>query len=136
MPDELKFYVMAVTECLIGDVYLDGRSPKHDYYHAVFEDDGQTGYLYAYDLRIKEQPILDSIHIYNVHNEEREKLHLFQIVWSADGLKVALFINCYPHAVFDFEAKRGYCRSNFAFPTPEFAKHSHEWTDECLDWFN
>ncbi|MGH2639336.1 MAG: DUF2251 domain-containing protein, partial [Rhabdochlamydiaceae bacterium] len=97
---------------------------------------GQTGYLYAYDLRNEEQPILDALHIYNVQNiVDRENPSLFQIFWSSDGLKAALFINNYPHAVFDLEFQRGYCRTNFPIPSPQFAKHSHEWTDECLIWF-
>jgi hypothetical protein len=31
----------------------------------VFEDDGETGYFYAMDLRREEQ-IVDAVHIYNV----------------------------------------------------------------------
>jgi hypothetical protein len=136
MTDQPKVFLMAQTTCLVGDIFLDGPSPKIDHYHVVFEDDGNTGYLYAYDLRNEKQPILDALHIYNVQNiEDREKPSLFQIFWSSDGLKAALFINHYPHAVFDLESQRGYCRTNFPPTNPQITKYSHEWTDECLNWF-
>lgn len=131
---ESKPFLVAEAECPIGDVYLDGPSPLHPHFHGVFEDNGQTGSFYAYDLRIEEQPIVDAIHVYNNENiTDGAKPSLFQIIWSRDGLKTALFINDYPHAVFDFESKRGYCRTNVCFPTPGFT--NHEWTDECLRWF-
>ncbi len=59
---------------------------------------------------------------------------LFQIIWSSSGLKGALFINNYPHAVFDLENRRGYCRTNFPPPDPKFTMYSHEWHDDCLNW--
>ncbi len=68
---------------------------------AVFEDDGQTGYFYALDRSRKDMPILDAVHIYNAENvTDRERPSVFQIVWTADGTKTALYINDYPHAVF------------------------------------
>ncbi len=62
------------------------------------------------------------------------------ILWSGDGIKCALLINAYPHAAFDFEAKRGYCRTNF----PNFPKTSagcwdssdHHWSDEAIAWLD
>jgi hypothetical protein len=36
-----------------------------------------------------------------------------EILWSADRLKSALLINHLAYAVFDFFARRGYCRTNF-----------------------
>ncbi len=136
MTEQPKAFLMAETTCVLGDVFIDGPSPKVDHYHAVFEDDGVTGYFYAYDLRNEAQPILDALHIYDVQNiVDREKPSLFQIIWSSDGLKSALFINNYPHAVFDLESQRGWCRSNFPPPNPQFTQYSHEWTDECLVWF-
>lgn len=35
----------------------------------VFEDDGQTGYFYAFDPTKGEMPIIDTLHIYNVENK-------------------------------------------------------------------
>jgi hypothetical protein len=33
---------------------------------AVFEDDGQAGYLYALDMSAAGNPMQDALHIYNV----------------------------------------------------------------------
>lgn len=127
-------FLMAQIETPIGNIFLDGVSPKYDNYHLIFEDNGETGYLYAYDTNV-EQPILDALHIYNVHDvSDKEIPSLFQIVWSSDGLKGVLLINDYPHAVFDLENRRGYCRTNFPTPDPKFTIHSHEWHDDCLNW--
>jgi hypothetical protein len=115
---------------------LEGASPLTNFV-AVFEDDGDTGYLYGLDRSGADQPILDALHIYNVSAiSDRSLPSKFQIVWSADGLKAALYINDYPHAAFDFAARRGYCRSNFPPPSPAFAAYSHEWSDSVLTFFH
>jgi hypothetical protein len=70
---------------------------------------------------------------------DRQIESIAEILWSADGLKSALLINGYPHAVFDFAGKRGYCRNNF----PKFQKASqsdwiasaHEWDDSVMEHF-
>lgn len=114
---------------------LDSKSPKNAF-AVVFEDDGDTGYLYALDTTREGQPVLDAVSIYDVKNvTDRDKPSKFVIVWSPDGLKAALFINDYPHAVFDFSAQRGYCRRNFPEPNKNWTKHSHEWNDSALGLF-
>lgn len=129
-------YLMAQIEAKVGDIFLDGASPKFENYHLIFEDDGETGYLYAYDTN-ETPPILDALHIYNVSAiEDIDIPSLFQIVWSNDGLKGALLINHFPHAVFDLEKKRGYCRNNFPPPDPKFTTHSHEWQSDCISWLS
>jgi hypothetical protein len=59
-------------------------------------------------------------------------------VWSEDGAKCALLINDYPHAAFDFAAKRGYCRTNFPnFPNKverSWSESDHSWSDEAVVW--
>jgi hypothetical protein len=105
-------------------------------YSTVFEDDGDTGYFYGLDTREREQPILDALHVYNVRAvTDKDKSSLVQIVWSADGLRVALLINKYPHAAFDFVKKRGYCRTGFPPGRPEFSAEGHAWSDEVLRFF-
>lgn len=47
-------------------VIVEAESPSRRYC-VVFEDDGDTGYLYAVDVAGSEQSILDAMHIYNVH---------------------------------------------------------------------
>ena len=108
-------------------------------YSAFFEDDGETGYFYAYDLNNSSRPILDAVHIYSVENVvDRVRPSVAEIVWSDDGSKCALIINRYPHAVFDFEAKRGYCRTNFPNfadqPEVDWRKSDHSWSDGAAEW--
>jgi hypothetical protein len=108
-------------------------------YSAFFEDDGDVGYFYALDLSRSADKILDAVHIYNVANvTDRDRPSQVDIVWSEDGTKCALLINEYPHAAFDFSAKRGYCRTNFPnFKEPEdgnWRKADHSWSDEAILW--
>lgn len=104
-------------EITVGEpVVVDGPSPLTAF-AVVFEDDGETGYFYGLDTSRKENPILDALHIYNVSNvTDRHIPSKVQIIWSADGLKSALLINRCPHAIFDFQSKRGYCRTGFPPP--------------------
>ncbi len=105
-------------------------------YGAVFEDDGQTGYFYGLDFTRRDQPIVDARHIYNVANvDDRSVPSLIQIVWTSDGLKTALFINKYPHAVIDFAARRGYCRTGFPAPSESWSKFDAEWDDSAVMLF-
>lgn len=122
---ELRVGAETVVEC---------HSPCSQY-SVVFEDDGETGYFYALDTTLGQQPILDALHVYNVDTvSDRHIPSTLQIVWSADGLKSALVINRFPHAVFDFQAKRGYCRTNSP-PRDEWSKEGHNWSDEALELF-
>jgi hypothetical protein len=106
---------------------------------AFFEDDGETGYFYALDLTRSDNMIVDAVQIYNVANvSDRERESSTSILWSADGMKCALLINDYPHAVFDFVAKRGYCRTNFPnlpnTPSGCWEGSDHHWSDEAIAW--
>lgn len=90
------------------EIVIDNASTKNSF-AVVFEDDGQTGYFYALDNRRKENQILDALQIYNVEEVENKSVSsLVKIIWSKDELKSVLLINDYPHAIFDFESKRGY----------------------------
>ena len=113
---------------------IDGPSP-YTQFAVVFEDDGETGYFYGLDTTRADNPILDALHIYNVNNvTDKDIPSNLEIVWSTDGLKSALVINLYPHAVFNFESKRGYCRTGF--PPPEtWSTEGHEWDNKALDLF-
>ncbi|EPH1778289.1 DUF2251 domain-containing protein, partial [Citrobacter freundii] len=53
-----------------------------------------------------------------------------------DSKKCVLLINGYPHGVFDFESKNGYCRSGFP-PTisQEWSVFGHAWNDAVDDLF-
>lgn len=104
-----------------------------------FEDDGKTGYFYAWEFGRTPNPIVDALHIYNVSRVvNAERPSELSIVWSSDGSKCALLINGYPHAALDFVAKRGYCRTNF----PNFADaggwrtSDHTWSDAAVVWLD
>ncbi|CAN5654688.1 hypothetical protein BH09VER1_BH09VER1_55620 [soil metagenome] len=107
--------------------YPDGR------YSVVFEDDGDTGYLYALAYSKKEEnPIQEAMSIYEVKNvTDRARLSQIVLVWTADSTRAALFINAYPHAVFDFARKRGFCRRDF--PKPGKWGIDFKWDDSCIE---
>ncbi len=128
--------VVAEQEITVGTpTTIEGLSPSA-YYGVVFEDDGTTGYLYALDFSRESQPIVDAVLIYNVEQvTDRDKPSLVQLVWSLDGRKAAILINDQPHAVFDFEARRGYCRSNFPSPNRRWTEHDHTWDDKAVELF-
>jgi hypothetical protein len=116
-------------------VVVEGPAPNTPY-GAVFEDDGETGYFYGLDFSRKDQPIVDARHIYNSKQvTDRHLPSVVQIVWSTDGLKTALLINKYPHAIIDFAARRSYCRSAFPPPTDEWSAHDVAWDDAAVDLF-
>ena len=132
MPVEL---VAEETITVGNSVTVEGQSPGQPY-AVMFEDDGDTGYLYALDLNKDDNRIVDALQIYNVANvTDREKPSVIQLVWSHDGLKAGLLIDGYPHAVFDFAAKRGYCRTGFPPPSKKWTRHGHEWADAALELF-
>lgn len=118
------------------EIAISSESPTAEF-AVVFEDDGVTGYFYGLDTS-QESPILDALHIYNVSDVmDKDRPSLVQIVWAEDGLKAGLWINDYPHAVFDFAAKRSYCRTNFpnATTASEWSSFSKQWSDTALELF-
>ena len=115
--------------------YVDSTSPLGSV-ATVFEDDGDTGYFYALARSGEDMQILDAVQIYVTRNvADRHKPSELAIIWSADGMKAALFINDYPHAVFDFAAKRGYCRTGFPAPSSHWPDAGHEWNDSVMELF-
>jgi hypothetical protein len=134
----MPIQVTAEAQLFVGRAsVIEGKSPDNDFL-AVFEDDEDTGYFYAVDTSAAGNPIQDAVHIYNVRAVMgRDKPSSVKIGWSTDSKKAVLLINDYPHAIFDFEAQRGYCRT--AFPSPDsssnWRKHGHEWTDDAVQLF-
>jgi hypothetical protein len=96
----------------------------------------KPAFFYALDTEMADNLICDAMHIYNVKNVVDGLVpSTAEIVLSDDGLKSALLLNDYFHAVFDFSAKRGYCRTNFPPSSQSWTKFSHEWDDEALELF-
>ena len=131
-----EFFVVAQETIKVGeDQTVFGESPKGRF-ATVFEDNGETGYFYALDGEKTDNQIRDAVHIYNIENVTNKNIpSKIEIVWSKDGLKSALLINDYPHAVFDFVEKRGYCRTNFPPSNKNWTKFEHEWTDKAFELF-
>lgn len=127
----------AMTEFQPGEEsFLDSNSPSNSF-SVVFEDDGTTGYFYALDTANEDQMILDAMHIYNADNvSDRHKSSVARVIWSATGEQAALLINDYPHAIFDFAAKRGYCRTGFPPDSPGWSSEGHEWDDAAMNFFD
>ena len=109
---------------------LQANSP-HKKLAAVFEDDGETGYFYAVQLKDGRFHIQEAMLIYDVANvADKSEISEFLIAWTAKSDRAALFINSHPHAVFDFSNLRGYCRLNF--PTPGLWGTTFAWNDDAL----
>jgi hypothetical protein len=121
------------TPIVIEGPALEGR------YSVVFEDDGDTAYFYALDMSKTEQPIQDAMHIYNVMQVgDRARPSIVKIGWSDDGKSAVLLINGYPHAVFDFNVRQGYCRTGFppSDSSGNWSRDGHKWDDLALELFS
>ena len=102
----------------------------------VFEDDGETGYFYACES--VNGPILDALHIYNVASvKDRDRPSEYEVGWSSLGRQAILMINGYPQAVFDFDGRKGWCRSGFPPPPGKnkWSRDGHDWDESCLASF-
>jgi|GEM_PF-147166 len=131
-----KAVVVADITITVGNKTVIRANSPRSKYAVVFEDDGETGYFYGLDRENAQNPILDTLHIYNVASvKDRSKPYPAQIAWSANGMQAVIVIDRYPHAVFDFEARRGYCRTGFPPPNQQFTRYSHAWSDDALRFF-
>lgn len=132
----MAIIVTASESILVGEPgHVQGDAPEGSY-SAVFEDDGDTGYFYAQDYNAEGQPIQNALQIYNVASvSDRHLPSEVKIGWSVDARKVVLLINGYPHAVFDFASRQGFCRTGFPFPAEDSGWRGHAWSDDCLALF-
>jgi hypothetical protein len=115
----------------------------------VFEDEGIAGYFYACDRSQEkhEHSILDAMLIYNVaalaksdiEHERPEPQRIASVEWSRDGLQAVLYLDGTAQALYDFEARVGYCRMNFPNFLEEqgdtWRKSSHAWNEEAFRRF-
>ncbi|MBP3966534.1 DUF2251 domain-containing protein [Paenibacillus sp. DLE-14] len=86
---------------------LDATSPDNNWL-TVFEDDGETGYLYfcAFDLSSGESQIIDHLWVYDQISPtiyECEKVNIF---WSDDSSKVCLIVDGECWGMIDIKNKR------------------------------
>lgn len=131
-----------------GRAFLSSNSPTVPW-TAVFEDEGVAGYFYACDRsqETQERSILDAMLIYNVEalarsdaeNDRPEPQRIAAIEWSRDGMQAVLYLDGTAQALFDFEARCGYCRMDFpnfmAEQGDQWRKSSHAWSDQALHRF-
>jgi hypothetical protein len=131
-----------------GRAFLSSDSPAVPW-TVVFEDEGVAGYFYACDRSQQrhDESILDAMLIYNVaalaasdaQLERPTAERIATIEWSRDGLKAVLYLDGFAQGMFDFGARRGYCRMDF----PNFLgeqgdlwnRSSHAWSDTALQQF-
>jgi hypothetical protein len=131
-----------------GRAFLSSDSPAVPW-TVVFEDEGIAAYFYACDRSqtTQEESILDAMLIYNVgalaaSDAELERPvaeRIATVEWSRDGLKAVLYLDGTAQALFDFAARRGYCRMDFPNFLSErgdsWRKDSHTWSDAALQQF-
>jgi hypothetical protein len=121
-----------------GRAFLSVNSPTVPW-TAVFEDRSRE---------TQEESILDGMLIYNVDalktaagldGDAETPERLAAIEWSRDGLKAVLYLDGTPQALFDFAARRGFCRMNFpnfiAGQGDAWNRADHAWNDAALEHF-
>ncbi len=118
------------VELQIGEKRVIEAPAPNQPFVVAFEDDGETGYFYACEKGAATF-IQDAVHIYNVAQSKHMTSMGLDIFWSSDGTVAALFIERIAHAVFDFSQKRGWCRSGFPTPSPDWTGHA--WENAALE---
>jgi hypothetical protein len=121
------------TRHRVGEaVALESEAPGGRY-AVVFEDDGETAYLYGFDEAVEQVnggPIVDALQIYDVASvADRDSDVRIEVRWGDGRNRVGLFIDGRCHAVLDFDNGRAICRSGFPPASGSFTT-SHDWDDE------
>ena len=95
----------------------------------VFDDDDETGYLYATTEDFEE--VLDGLHLYNADSPDRVKLNeKVYIVWNSLLGKAGLYFHGAFQAVVDFRNAACCCRTGFPPAEPSgWCRSSHRWDD-------
>ena len=103
----------------------------------VFEDDGDTGYLYALAPTNDSLELLDALHIYNAEDNLRGADVQLEFLWTDDSSKAALRVNAALWAVFDFAQETGWTRSNFPPPAGSWRMMEERpaWDDALIKQF-
>jgi hypothetical protein len=131
-----------------GRAFLSVNSPIVPW-AVVFEDEGVAAYFYACDRSQEkhENSILDAMLIYNVaalaksdaELDRPEPQRIATVEWSRDGLQAILYLDGTPQALYDFQARCGYCRMNFPNFLEEqgdtWRKTTHAWSEPAIQRF-
>jgi hypothetical protein len=115
---------------------IESRAPV-GIFSVVFEDDGETGYVYGTRHRVLRAPeVLDALHLYNVSAiRDADLPHVLEVQWSSDGSRAAVFINGHAHAAFAFVERRAGCINGFPPPSP-WCRSKHEWDDTLVSFLS
>ena len=131
-----------------GRAFLSVNSPIVPW-TVVFEDEGIAAYFYACDRSQEkhEHSILDAMLIYNVaalaksdaELNRPEPQRIASVEWSRDGLQAVLYLDGTAQALYDFDARVGYCRMDF----PNFLedqgdtwrKSTQAWSEAAIQQF-
>ena len=114
---------------------IDGTRP-HGEFAAAFEDDRETGYFYAVDGAASEHCVHAAAHIYTVGSMVRSHERVsVKVGWSSDSAKVVLMVDDVPHAVFDFLARQGFCRTGFPSGPTHGGWAMIAWSDSVMERF-
>lgn len=124
-----KFRVSAEANYSQGaSAHLDSSQGA---FRVVFRDQGGAAYFSCADATGElDRVMIDS----RAHPASAGGKLTAQIVWSATGGQALLLINQQPQAVFDFVARRGYCRSAAPAPRGQWAIE-RGWSEEALRFF-
>jgi hypothetical protein len=127
-----------------GSALLVSHSPASPW-TAVFEDEGPAGYFYACDRTrgTHNEDILDAMLLYHTAALSKQPgapaERLGAIEWSVDGSQAVFSLDGRPQALFDFGARRGYCRLDFPnFLTQNgqsWKRDTHAWSDAAFAQF-
>ena len=123
----------------VGQETLIESCPDNSENSVIFEDDGNTGYLYALARPLNaKMSILDAVHIYNVDTVVDKHIPSeLKIYWNKDLNKACLIINEYCHAIMDFKNKKGLCRTGFPKPSQTWPSGQRLLTEsEINDFYN
>lgn len=86
---------------------VDSLSPDRKWL-CVFEDDGETGYLYLCPMKTSEEMEgkADALWIYNQISPPISKCEKVHIIWSDDSLKAMLIVDGEGWGMFDLSSRR------------------------------
>ena len=108
----------------------------------VFEDEGVAGYFYACDRSQEkhEHSIFDAMLIYNVGAlTNAADPRMATVEWSRDGQQAALYLDGTAQALYNFQTRTGFCRTDFpnflAEQGETWRRSSHAWDQAAFERF-
>lgn len=129
--------LLTIETLNVGQVTFIESCPDTVDNAVIFEDNGETGYLYAIQRGIDEElKILDAVNIYDVARvNDKDIPSEVKIFWTDDFDKAGLVINDYCHAIMDFKNKVGLCRTGFPHASQNWPNGRLLLTDKEVESF-